>query len=59
VVYLVGPAGRVTEIQPELGLSGLNETEVLKGLDAGQTVATQIILSGLGKDKPKKPEAGR
>lgn len=57
VVYLAGPGGAVSEVQPELGLSGLNETEVVKGLEAGQTVATQIVLSGVGKNKPKKPEA--
>lgn len=55
VVYLAGPDGTVTEVSPELGLSGLNETEVVKGLAPGDKVATKIVLPGSGKEKPKAP----
>ena len=51
VVFVVGPEGRTTEVQPKLGLAGLDETEVLGGLEPGQRVATQIILSGAGGGK--------
>ncbi len=50
VVFLVN-GEKAERIQPELGLAGLNETEVLEGLKAGDTVATQIVLPGA----PKKP----
>jgi len=53
VVYLVGENGKVSEISPELGLSGLNETETLKGLSPGDKVATKLVLPGAGKEKPK------
>ena len=50
VVFLVED-GKAVRAQPELGLAGLNETEVLGGLKAGDMVATQIVLPG----GPKKP----
>ena len=34
------------EVQPELGLSGLRKSEVLKGLKKGDVVATQLVLPG-------------
>lgn len=46
VVFVVGDGGAVRETRPKLGLAGLNETEVLSGLSAGDKVAVQIILPG-------------
>eukprot|EP00828_Plagiopyla_frontata_P047772 TRINITY_DN8935_c0_g1_i1.p2 TRINITY_DN8935_c0_g1~~TRINITY_DN8935_c0_g1_i1.p2 ORF type:complete len:377 (+),score=171.76 TRINITY_DN8935_c0_g1_i1:132-1262(+) len=34
------------EVQPELGLAGLRKSEVLKGLNQGDVVATQLVLPG-------------
>lgn len=51
-VFLV-QGGKAVRVQPELGLSGLHETEVLSGLTQGQQVATQIVLpSGFKKLTP-------
>jgi len=62
VVFAVLPDGGVREVQPRLGLEGLNETEVLEGLAAGEKVATQIVLPGLAAPtinapKPNRPTA--
>ncbi|MEF3698203.1 efflux RND transporter periplasmic adaptor subunit [Desulfolutivibrio sp.] len=46
VVFVVEDRGRVRETHPELGLAGLNETEVVGGLAAGDKVAVQIVLPG-------------
>ncbi|NMC49579.1 MAG: efflux RND transporter periplasmic adaptor subunit [Desulfovibrio sp.] len=46
VVFVVEPGGVVRETRPELGLAGLNETEVVSGLAAGDKVAVQIVLPG-------------
>ncbi len=46
VVFVVEPGGAVRETLPELGLAGLNETEVVSGLGAGDKVAVQIVLPG-------------
>ncbi len=46
VVFVVEPGGAVRETRPELGLSGLNETEVVSGLRAGDKVAVMIVLPG-------------
>jgi HlyD family secretion protein/macrolide-specific efflux system membrane fusion protein len=46
VVFVVGDGGAVRETRPTLGLAGLNETEVLSGLSAGDKVAVQIVLPG-------------
>jgi len=46
VVFVVEGKGRVRETHPELGLAGLNETEVVSGLAAGEKVAVQIVLPG-------------
>jgi len=61
-VFAVLPDGGVREVQPRLGLEGLNETEVLEGLAAGEKVATQIVLPGLAAPtinapKPNRPTA--
>ncbi|WP_243361255.1 efflux RND transporter periplasmic adaptor subunit [Fundidesulfovibrio terrae] len=50
-VFLVED-GKATRVQPELGLPGLHETEVLSGLSAGQMVATQIVLPPTTGKKP-------
>jgi HlyD family secretion protein/macrolide-specific efflux system membrane fusion protein len=55
-VFLV-EGGRAIRVQPELGLSGLHETEVLAGLTQGQKVATQILLPSSGK-KSSAPASG-
>ena len=53
-VFLVED-GKAERVYPELGLAGLNETEVLSGLAAGQLVATQIVLPGAGKKRAPAP----
>jgi len=57
-VFLVED-GKPRRIQPELGLAGLNETEVLSGLAAGQLVATQIVLPSTGKKPDPAQQAGQ
>jgi HlyD family secretion protein/macrolide-specific efflux system membrane fusion protein len=64
VVFVALPEGIVRETHPRLGLEGLNETEVLEGLSAGDLVATQIVLPGLAAPvlnapKPNRPGAAR
>ncbi|MHC1790151.1 efflux RND transporter periplasmic adaptor subunit [Solidesulfovibrio sp.] len=59
VVFVVTPQGGVREVQPRLGLEGLNETEVLEGLSAGETIATQIVLPGLAVPASNAPKANR
>lgn len=59
VVFVVTPDGGVREVQPRLGLEGLNETEVLEGLSAGETIATQIVLPGLTAPVSNAPKANR
>ncbi|WP_027185976.1 efflux RND transporter periplasmic adaptor subunit [Desulfovibrio inopinatus] len=44
VVYGVNNDGSVVQLHPELGLAGLRETEVVSGLEEGQTVAVQVVL---------------
>ncbi|WP_043645011.1 efflux RND transporter periplasmic adaptor subunit [Fundidesulfovibrio putealis] len=56
-VFLVED-GKAIRVQPELGLSGLHETEVIKGLTAGQLVATQILLPSGGKKPSPQEQAG-
>lgn len=55
-VFLV-EGGKAVRVQPELGLSGLHDTEVLSGLSQGQKVATQILLPSSGK-KSSAPASG-
>ncbi|MFP5260223.1 MAG: efflux RND transporter periplasmic adaptor subunit [Acidobacteriota bacterium] len=62
VVFALTPDGGVREVRPKLGLEGLNETEILEGLTAGEKVATQIVLPGLAAPvgnipKPNRPSA--
>ena len=50
--------GKAIPSQPELGLAGLNDTEVLGGLQAGDTVATQIVLPGGKKSSGQAAPSG-
>lgn len=54
VVFVAGD-GPPRRVHPELGLEGLTHSEVLSGLEEGQTVATQLVLPGTGKKKPAGP----
>ena len=56
-VFLV-ENGKAVRVQPELGLSGLQETEVISGLTEGQLVATQILLPPKGKTPNPAQQAG-
>jgi HlyD family secretion protein/macrolide-specific efflux system membrane fusion protein len=56
-VFLVDD-GKAVRVQPELGLPGLHDTEVLSGLTAGQLVATQILLPSTGKKPDPVQQAG-
>jgi len=56
-VFLVED-GKAVRVEPELGLPGLRETEVLSGLTAGQLVATQILLPAGGKKPDPAKQAG-
>lgn len=40
------PEREPREVQPELGLAGLERSEVVKGLKQGDVVATQLVLPG-------------
>lgn len=47
VVFVVDdPESEPREVQPKLGLVGLEESEVLAGLKEGDVVATQLVLPG-------------
>ena len=56
-VFLVED-GKAVRVKPELGLSGLHETEVISGLAAGQLVATQIVLPSGGKKAAAPQQSG-
>lgn len=45
-VFAVDKDGTVTEISPELGLVGVDTSEIISGIDKGVSVATQIVLPG-------------
>lgn len=53
VVFVEDQPGAVREVLPELGLEGLERSEVLSGLVAGERVATQLVLPGTA---PKERE---
>ncbi|MEA4856396.1 MAG: efflux RND transporter periplasmic adaptor subunit [Solidesulfovibrio sp.] len=59
VVFAVGEGDTVREVQPKLGLEGLNETEVTEGLAPGEKVATQIVLPGLAAPVINAPKPNR
>ncbi|WP_428566129.1 MAG: efflux RND transporter periplasmic adaptor subunit [Solidesulfovibrio sp. DCME] len=59
VVFAVGEGDAVREVQPGLGLEGLNETEVTSGLTPGEKVATQIVLPGLAAPVVNAPKPNR
>ena len=47
VVFVVDdPEQEPREVSPELGLEGLESSEILSGLEAGDVVATQLVLPG-------------
>ncbi len=46
VVFTRGPDGKAVEADVELGLSGLDRTQILSGLDEGDEVATQLVIPG-------------
>lgn len=52
-VFRVNTGEKPEELQPELGLQGLERSEVVSGLGEGDEVATQLVLPGT-----KKPEKG-
>lgn len=45
-VFIVQEDGTVTEAAPELGLTGVDTSEIISGITQGTTVATQIVLPG-------------
>ena len=55
VVFRVGDGNTVTEVDPELGLEGIEFSQVLSGLSQGDKVATKIILPGLNGADKKRP----
>ena len=50
--------GKAVRTKPELGLAGLNETEVISGIADGQLVATQVVLPSSGKKPDPQQQAG-
>lgn len=46
VVFVVEEGGTVRESVPALGLTGVDTSEILSGIDEGARVATQIVLPG-------------
>ncbi|MBU1230460.1 MAG: efflux RND transporter periplasmic adaptor subunit [Proteobacteria bacterium] len=57
-VFVVDKAapGKTRQVQPKLGLPGLEQSEVLEGLAEGDVVATQVVLSG--QEKPAENGQG-
>lgn len=58
VVFQVQEDGQVREVVPQLGLTGLQESELLAGLREGDRVATQVALGeagGRGKQRRSAP----
>ena len=52
VVFMRGPDGKAVEADVELGLAGLDRTQILSGLDEGDEVAVQLVIpSGLIQGK--------
>jgi RND family efflux transporter MFP subunit len=51
--------GGVRQVEPKLGLPGLEQSEVLEGLAEGDEVATQVVLSGQEKPVETAPGAGK
>ncbi len=47
VVFQVLPGGEVRQVNPELGLLGLNTSEIVSGLRVGDVVATQVVIPNL------------
>jgi HlyD family secretion protein/macrolide-specific efflux system membrane fusion protein len=50
VVFVRGPSGEVRRVKPEIGLVGLDVSEVLSGLNQGDEVAVQLVLPGQAKN---------
>lgn len=48
-VFVQQPGGKARETYPELGLAGLERTEVLSGLQGGDKVAVQLVLPKAGQ----------
>ncbi len=69
LVFVQQADGSVRQVTPELGLVGVNHSEVIGGLQVGEKVATQLILSqfsatagtgnGAGGNKAGGRKAGR
>jgi len=55
VVFVKDPDGAVRRVTPTLGLAGLEASEVLDGLKAGDVVATQVILPETQASKAAPP----
>ncbi len=54
VVFVEAEAGKSRRVQPQLGLQGLERSEVLDGLSEGDKVAVQVTLPASGKAKGGK-----
>ncbi|MBU1247081.1 MAG: efflux RND transporter periplasmic adaptor subunit, partial [Proteobacteria bacterium] len=50
VVFVQEASGAIREVDPELGLEGLDRSEVLSGLTEGDNVAVQLVLPGATKE---------
>jgi HlyD family secretion protein len=66
LVFVQQADGSVRQVTPELGLVGVNHSEVTGGLQVGDQVATQLILGqgaatnqSAGKGPGSNPSAGR
>ena len=53
VIYVVGPGGKPRKVDPDLGLQGLDRSQVLSGLEEGQEVATQLVIPDAPAGKGK------
>jgi len=51
--------GGVRQVEPRLGLPGLERSEILEGLAEGDEVATQVVLSGQEKPVEAAPANGK
>lgn len=55
VIYVVEAGGRPRQVTPKLGIQGLDRSQVLSGLEAGQTVATQLVIPDIAVSKDQEP----
>ncbi len=54
LVFVLEEGGAIREVVPELGLEGLDRSEIIAGLEQGEAVAVQLVLPGKAGAKKKE-----